>query len=41
MREGKEISEVRSSELETGLLSNGGPSERYIAVSTPQVVRAF
>ena len=35
------MSEVRSSELEIGLSSNGDPVEGDIAVSTPQEVRAF
>ena len=39
--ETKRMSEVRSSELETGLLSSDGPKEGDIAVSTPRVVRAF
>ncbi|KAL0011655.1 hypothetical protein SO802_006763 [Lithocarpus litseifolius] len=39
--ERERMSEVRSSEGETGLSSNGGPVEGDIAVSTPQEVRAF
>lgn len=41
VRERAEMSEVRSSELETGLSSNGGPVEGDTAVSSPQEVRAF
>ena len=39
--ETKRISEVRSSELETGLSSSGDPEVGDKAVSTPHVVRAF
>ena len=35
------MSEVRSSELETGLLSSDKPVEGDIAVSVPREVRAF
>ena len=35
------MSEVRSSELETGLSSSGDPMEGDTAVSTPHEVRAF
>ena len=35
------MSEVRSSELEIGLLSSGDPVEGDTAISTPQEVRAF
>ena len=35
------MSEVRSSELEIGLSSSGGPEVGDTAVSTPHVVRAF
>ena len=35
------MSEVRSSDLETGLSSNGDPVEGGTAVSAPQEVRAF
>ena len=35
------MSEVRSSELDTGLLSSGEPAEGDTAVSTPREVRAF
>ncbi|XP_065619504.1 uncharacterized protein LOC136063280 [Quercus suber] len=35
------MSEVRSSELDTGLSSSGGPAERDTAVSVPREVRAF
>ena len=41
VRERERMSEVRSSELETGLLSSGDPVERDIAISTPREVRAF
>ena len=41
MREQRTMSEVRSSELETRLLSNGDPVEGDTAVSTPREVRAF
>ena len=37
----KVMSEVRSSDLETGLSSNGDPVEGDIAVSAPRGVRAF
>ena len=37
----RRMSEVRSSELETGLSSSDGPKEGDIAVSTPHVVGAF
>ena len=33
--------EVRSSELDTGLLSSGEPAEGDTTVSTPREVRAF
>ena len=39
--ETKRMSEVRSSELETGLLSSKGPMEGDTAVSVPRPVRAF
>ena len=39
--ETKRMSEVRSNELETGLLSSGGPEEGDTAASIPCVVRAF
>ena len=39
--ETKRMSEVRSSELETGLLSSGSPEEGDTAASIPRVVRAF
>ena len=35
------MSEVRSSDLETGLSSNGDPVEGDTAVSAPREVRAF
>lgn len=35
------MSEVRSSELETGLSSNDDPMKEDTTVSTPRVVRAF
>ena len=35
------MSEVRSSELDTGLSSSGGPVEGDMAVSTPRQVKAF
>ena len=35
------MSEVRSSELDTGLSSSGEPAEGDTAVSTPQEVKAF
>ena len=35
------MSEVRSSELETGLSSNNGPVEEDTTVSSPREVRAF
>ena len=35
------MTEVRSSELEIGLLSSGDPERRDTVVSTPRVVRAF
>ena len=35
------MSEVRSSELETGLSSSGDPMEGDTAISTPREVRAF
>ena len=41
MREREIISEVRSSELETGLLSSGDPVEGDTTVSAPREVRAF
>ena len=41
LRERERMSEVRSSELETGLSSSGDPVEGDTAVSTPQEVRAF
>ena len=37
----RRMSEVRSSELDTGLSSSGGPVEGDTAVSTPRQVRAF
>ena len=40
-REQEIMSEVRSSELETGLSSSGDPVEGDIAVSTPREVKAF
>ena len=39
--ETKRMSKVRSSELETGLLSSSGPEEGDTAASIPRVVRAF
>ena len=39
--EAKRMSEVRSSELETGLLSSDGPVEGDTTVSAPRPVRAF
>ena len=39
--ETRRMAEVRCSELETGLSSNGGPEGGDTAVSTPRVVRAF
>ena len=39
--ETRRMSEVRSSELETGLSFSGGPEVGDTAVSVPQVVRAF
>ena len=39
--ETRKMAEVRSSKLETGLSSSGGPEGGDIAVSAPQVVRAF
>ena len=39
--ETRRMAEVRSSELETGLSSNGGPEGGDTAVSAPRVVRAF
>ena len=41
VREQETMSEVRSSELETGLSSNGDPVEGDTAVSIPREVRAF
>ena len=41
VEERKRMSEVRSSELETGLSSNEDPAGGDTAVSTPQEVRAF
>ena len=41
IRERRIMSEVRSSELDTGLLSSGEPTEGDTAVSTPREVRAF
>ena len=41
VRERGTMSEVRSSELETGLSSSGDPVEGDTTVSTPQEVRAF
>ena len=41
MREQEAMSEVRSSELETGLLSSGDPMKGDTTVSTPHEVRAF
>ena len=40
-RETRRMSEVRSSELDTGLSSSGGSIEGDTAVSTPRQVRAF
>ena len=40
-REWGTMSEVRSSELDTGLSSSGEPTEGDTAVSTPREVRAF
>ena len=39
--ETRRIAEVRSSELETGLSSSGGPEGGDTVVSAPRVVRAF
>ena len=39
--EAKRMSEVRSSELESGLSSSDGPVEGDTAVSAPRLVRAF
>ena len=39
--ETRRMAEVRSSELEMGLSSSGGPEEGDIAISAPRVVRAF
>ena len=41
IRERGIMSEVRSSELDTGLLSSGEPAEGDTTVSTPREVRAF
>ena len=41
VRERGIMSEVRSSELDTGLSSSGKPAEADTAVSTPREVRAF
>ena len=41
VREGRMTSEIRSSELETGLSSSGNPAEEDTVVSTPREVRAF
>ena len=41
VREREIMSEVRSSELDTGLLSSGEPVEEDTIVSTPREVRAF
>ena len=41
MKERETMSEVRSSELETGLLSSDDPVEGDTAVSIPREVRAF
>nr|XP_023918289.1 alpha-N-acetylglucosaminidase-like [Quercus suber] len=41
VRKEKIMSEVRSSDLETGLLYSGNPVEGDTAVSSPRVVRAF
>ena len=41
VREQEAMSEVRSSELETGLSSSGDPVEGDTVVSTPREVRAF
>ena len=41
MRGREVMSEVRSSDLETGLSSNGDPMEGETAVSAPREVRAF
>ena len=40
-RETKRMSEVRSSELDTGLSSSGGPVKGDTAISAPRQVRAF
>ena len=39
--ETRRMSEVRSSELETGLSSSGGPEEGDTTVSIPRMVKAF
>ena len=41
VRERERMSEVRSSELETGLSSSGNPVEGDTAISTLREVRAF
>ena len=41
IEERKRMSEVQSSELETGLSSNDGPMEEDTTVSSPREVRAF
>ena len=41
IREQGIMSEVRSSELDTGLSSSGEPAEGDIAISIPREVRAF
>ena len=41
VKEQEAMSEVRSSELETGLSSSGDPVEGDTVVSTPREVRAF
>ena len=41
VRDREAMSEVRSSDLETELSSNGDPVEGDIAVSTPRELRAF
>ena len=41
MRNEEVMSEVRSSDLETGLSSSGNPVEGDTAISSPRIVRAF
>ncbi|KAK9985933.1 hypothetical protein SO802_030884 [Lithocarpus litseifolius] len=41
VEKGRKMSEVRSSDLETGLSSNDGPVEEDTAVSSPREIRAF